>query len=86
MKITEAESGCLKQTNVLEGYKRAHGTEGEAKNPLYQSLREAVGIHVAGIIQFPLAIATRVRDLEPFSVFASHVSTLKFQVKSIWDT
>lgn len=42
MKITEAKSGYLKQTNVLEGYKRAHGTEGEAKNPLYQSPREAV--------------------------------------------
>lgn len=72
--------------NVLEGYKRAHGTEGEARNPLYQSTREAVGIQVAGIIQFPLALATRVSNLEPFSVFASLVSTLKFQLKSIWET
>ena len=71
--------------NLLEGYKRAHGTEGEARNPLYQSTREAVGIQVAGI-QFPLALATRVSDLEPFSAFASLVSILKFQLKSIWET
>lgn len=61
--------------NVLEGYKRAHGTEGEARNPLYQSTREAVGIQVAGIIQFPLALATRVSDLEPFCFCVTYLHT-----------